>query len=211
MAFGDVYSTRLVARAVLGRERERPGCDHPGEAVEDLAVGPLELAGRPADGGGRLPRQHRDRLAPPADRDAEHPHPLADHRVGDLALDDLAQPERAGDQRPVDLVGLLTQQVVAVERLAGRRADLAQDHERPAVLVGGHEQQQVREAEVREEAPRGHQPLEVALLRWGEAGLGPGDVGEAGHRSSRIVRPGRRSAAGAGPDPRWATCPRRVV
>ena len=93
----------------------------------------------------------------------------------------------------VGLVGLLPQQVVAVEGLARRRPDLAEHDEGAAVLVGGHEQQQVGEAEVGQQAPRRDQPLEMALLRWGETGSGPGDVGEAGHRPpDRTARPGQR-------------------
>ena len=116
---GDVYSTRPDASrritpsptrgassvsASSRVEREVAGRDHAGEAVEDVDVGALELAGLAAERRRRLPGEHPDHLAPAAHRDAQHPHPLLQRGDGGLALDDLAEPEGPGHERPLLLV-----------------------------------------------------------------------------------------------------------
>jgi hypothetical protein len=116
-----------------------------------------------------------------ADGDAQHPHPLTDDRVGDLALDDLAPLPRPGDQRALLLVGDLAQEVAHVEGLVGGGADLAGDDEVGAVGVGGDEEEEVREAEIGHQTPRGGEALEVAQLGRVELCLGARDLGEAGH------------------------------
>ena len=54
---------RLLGLGVLGVEREVARGDHPGEAVEDVDVGALELAGLAAERRRRLPGEHADHLA----------------------------------------------------------------------------------------------------------------------------------------------------
>ena len=148
--FGDVYSTRPDASrritpsptrgassrlGVLRVEREVAGRDHAGEAVEDVDVGALELAGLATERRRRLPGEHPDHLAAAAHRDGEHPHPLLQRRDGGLALDDLAEPERPGDERPLLLVDDGADPVGAVHGLRGRGADLGEDEEALAVLA----------------------------------------------------------------------------
>ena len=55
-------------------------------------------------------------------------------------------------------------------------------------LVGGHEEQQVGEAQIGEQPPGRDQPLEVIDLRRVEPGVHPGELGEAGHGSSLPAR-----------------------
>ena len=69
------HPRRLLGGHLLAREREGRLGQHDGEALEEVAVGPLQVAGSPA-GAGRQPGQHGHRgpLAP--HRDAVEPHRL---------------------------------------------------------------------------------------------------------------------------------------
>ena len=137
--FGDVYSTRPAASrritpsptrgassvsASSRVEGEVAGRDHAGEAVEDVDVGALELAGLATERRRRLPGEHADHLAAAAHRDAQHPHPLLERGDGGLALDDLAEPERPGDERPLLLVDDRADPVGPVDGLGGGGPDL---------------------------------------------------------------------------------------
>ena len=59
--------------------------------------------------------------------------------------------------------------------------EVVADQVRRALVAGGHEEQEVREAEVRDEAPGRGEPLEVGQLGRAQLGLGAGDLREAGH------------------------------
>ena len=186
---------RLLGLGVLGVEREVARRDHPGEAVEDVDVGALELAGLAAEGRRRLPGEHADDLAAAADRDAQHPHPLLEGGDGGLALDDLAEPEGPGDERPLLLVDDGADPVGPVDGLRGGRAHL-DEHEEPLAVRrvdGGREQQEVGEAEVGEQAPAGDEALEVVDAAPVERGVEAGELGERGHGPLRLwVRDGVR-------------------
>src|SRR5262249_54909025 len=89
---------------LLARERQRAFGDHAGEPGERAGVGVLRLAGATARGRGGLAGEGRDLRAAVADRDAlQSPLLLAAQHVR-LALDLLAPPPRAGDERTFDLV-----------------------------------------------------------------------------------------------------------
>ena len=112
-----------------------------------------------------------DDLAVAADRDAQHPDPLADHGEVDLALDDLAVAERAGHQRPLGLVEAGPDPVAPVHGLARGGPHLGQHDELAAAEVADRgEQQEVGEAEVGQQPPRRRQPLEVLGLAVRRAG-----------------------------------------
>src|SRR5207302_8971755 len=123
----------LLGDDLLGRERELAVGDHAGEAVEDLDIDPFELARPPSDRRRRLPGQDPEERLPSAHRDALDPGPLAPARAAYLAVDDLAQPPGTRHQGPLGLVDDASDLVLAVEGLARRGPDLAQDHE-PAVV-----------------------------------------------------------------------------
>ena len=79
-----------------------------------------------------------------------------------LALGLLGPPPRAGDERPLDLVDHVADEVRDVEGLAGGRANLREHDEAVTVLVGDRrEQQQVGEREVGEQPPREGEALQV--------------------------------------------------
>ena len=179
---------RLLGLDVLGVEREVAGRDHAGEPVEDGDVGALELTGLAAERRRRLPGEHPDHLAVAAHRDAEHPHPLLQGRDGGLALDDLAEPEGTGDERPLLLVDGGADPVGPVDGLRGARPDLPEHEEAVAVLRvdGGREQQEVGEAEVGQEPPPGDQALEVADSSPVEGRVEASELGERGHGPLRL-------------------------
>ena len=71
-------------------------------------------------------------------------------------------PPRTGDERALDLVDHVPDEVRDVQRLAGRRAHLREHDEAVAVLVGDRrEQQEVGEREVGEQPPREGQALQM--------------------------------------------------
>ena len=200
---GDVYSTRPDASRritpsptrgassrldVLRVEREVAGRDHAGEAVEDVDVGALELAGLATERRRRLPGEHADHLAAAAHRDGQHPHPLLQRRDGGLPLDDLAEPERPGDERPLLLVDDGADPVGPVHGLGGGGPDLGEDEEPLAVLGvdGGREEEEVGEAEVGEQAPAGDEALEVVDGPAVERGVEAGELRERGHGPLRL-------------------------
>ena len=137
------------------REGEVARGDHPGEAVEDVEVGPLELAVLAPDGRGRLPGQHADDLAVAAHRDAEHPHPLPHDRQVDLALDDLAVAVRTGRRG-----GARPRGAASRPSRPGRRSGRwwaapgpAPRTRRPPKSPTGANEEQVGEAEVGQQPP----------------------------------------------------------
>ena len=90
---------RLLGDQGAALERERALVEHAGEAVEDLEVDPLQLAEAPAGGGGGLPGEEGDDLAPVADGDGLHVGPLAGLADdGGVADADLADPPDPGDR-----------------------------------------------------------------------------------------------------------------
>src|SRR5207249_8738654 len=71
--------------------------------------------------------------------------------------------------------------VLAVERLAGRGSDLADDHEAGAVALDRDEQQEIGEAEVGQQAPGRDQPLQMIERRALEAGVDTSQLGQRRH------------------------------
>src|SRR5205814_8212789 len=110
------------------RERELTGGHHAGEAVEDLHVHPLELAGPAPDRRGRLACEDPDPAVLAADRNALDTRPLAAVDA-DRAVDALTQLPGARHHGAVDRTHDQPHLVLAVERLAGRGPDLGEDHE----------------------------------------------------------------------------------
>ena len=200
---GDVYSTRagrieedhavadagrLLRLDVLRVEREVAGRDHASEAVEDVDVGALELAGLTTERRSRLPGEHTDHLAPTAHRDGQHAHPLLQRRDGCLPLDDLAEPEGPGHERPLLLVDGGPDPVGSIHGLRRRGPDLGEDEEPLAVLRvdGGREEEEVGEAEVGEQTPARHEALEVVDGPAVERGVEAGELRERGHGPLRL-------------------------
>ena len=120
--------------------------------VEVLGTDPCLHCGR--DRVARQEHRPEERLLP-AHGDALHPRPFSTARAADLAVDDLAQPPGPSHEGALGLVDDAAHLVLAVEGLARRRADLAEDDEAlPVPVAQGHEQQEVGEAQVGEQAPR---------------------------------------------------------
>ena len=180
------HAGRLLGLGVLGREREVAGSDHAGEAVEHLEVDLLEVAGLAGERRRRLAGEDGDHLVAPPHRDGDHPHARPERLDVDLALDDLAQTEGSGDDGPLDLVDHLAHEVVAVHGLVGRRPDLAEDDVAADLPVAGagrhrHEEQEVGEAEVGQQAPGRDEADEVVDPFLVDLGVGPGQLGQARH------------------------------
>ena len=184
-AFGDVYSTRPTgveddhavadARRLLGLARpgrrtgtrRRRSSGRSGRRSRSRCARARRAAARTSATDSRVSTPTTSPRA--AHRDAQRAHPLLQRRaIGDLALDDLAEAQRPGDERP-----LASSTTVPTSRpgtrLPGRGPDLA-EHEEPAPSPSavGREQQQVGEAEVGEQPPLGDQALEVADLAASE-------------------------------------------
>ena len=183
----------LLGHEGVAGERERPVVHHAGEPVEELEVDTLQLAGAAAGHGGGVPGDEGDDLVPEADGDGLYVGPFrgaADD--GGVAHADVAQPPHLGGQGPFHLVDDGAEHVVAVQGLVGGGPHLGQHHE-PVALVAGHgrQQQQVGEAEVGEDPPRGGQPVEVGELLRRQAGVGTGQLEQGRHgRSGALERVG---------------------
>ena len=100
----------------------------------------------------------------------------------DVTFGDLAGPQCGVEDRPFAGVGERAHPVGAIDRLAGRRAHLADDQ--PAVVVGRQVQQQVGDAEVGEHAPFRGEPIQVAHLFAVEGGVFAYETGERCHHCS---------------------------
>ena len=156
---------RLLGLDVLGGEREVAGGDHAGEAVEDVDVGALELARLAAERRASTPGS-----APPMTSPLRSGPGCTSTRTRsfsggerDLALDDLAEPVGPGHER-----ALLVVDDRARPSRRGRRSGWwsagpgrATTNRSPPLLAAGREEQEVGEAEVGEQAPRGHEALQV--------------------------------------------------
>src|SRR5207237_2128982 len=127
-----VYARRFLAGDLVDGERELTGGDHAGETVEDLDVDALQLTRPAADGRRRLPRQDPHKRVPAAHGDALHARPLAPVDA-QLAVDDLAQLPGPGHDGALELVDQPAHLIFAIERLARRGPDLAENDEALAV------------------------------------------------------------------------------
>ena len=118
--------------------------------------------------------------------------------------------EALRDQGPLGLVDGLTHQVLIDQRRAVVRPHLAQDHEfgvldflvgplvgAPGVDLGAHrhEQQQVGEGQVGQDAPAPEQALEVLELVGLQVGVALGELGRGGHQASWASRAGDTGTA----------------
>ncbi|CAB4991947.1 unannotated protein [freshwater metagenome] len=169
----------LIVRVAL--EWVRPGFDHASEAIEHLQVGALELTHGAGERQQRLACEHGDHLAAPANRNRDDAHGLARIDELDLAFGDALPvehlrrdgPIRFGEQRP--------HQIGAIDGLCGGGAHMAEQREVPGVRVAASEKHEVGEAQVREQAPRPHKPLQVHDTRTVECTVLTGEVGDACH------------------------------
>ncbi len=144
---------------VLLAEGEVAGGDHRREPVEHLEVGELELPRLGPVGLGRLAGEHGDDRALVTHGDAHDPDASLEPRALDVALDDFAALERLRDEWSLLGGAHFADEVGVVDRLARRRADVAEHDE--LVNAGRHIEHQVGEAEVGEHVPRRDEPAQV--------------------------------------------------
>jgi hypothetical protein len=114
--------------------------------------------------------QHGDHTAAATHGDRQHARRLRRALDLDLALDDLAALVGAGQHGALAVVGDLADPVAVVQRLARRRAHLADDQ--PLVVAGADVQEEIGEAEVGEHAPLPDQLLQMRAVVAVEVGVG---------------------------------------
>ena len=196
---------RLLGADVLVGEGEGRLGHHVGQALEHVEVRPLVHARRPLERRQRDPEQGPDDPAVEADRDVLHRDQLAQDRVVDAAAHDLARVQALGHQRPLRLVDRLAHQVLVDQGGPVVGPHLAEHHQlgvlfgrrrrrrcvRPvsAGRVHRHQQEEVGEGEVGQDAPAPEQPLQVLELLGLEVGVALGELGGGRHQASAPAGP----------------------
>ena len=178
------HRRRFARNHLVDRVRELALRQHPGQAIEDLDVHPLELSGSATYRQGRLSGHQGNQPALPSHRDADQPGVLAAARNDHLALDHAPQMPGPGQQGPVLRGEDPAHQVLQVQGLAGGRANLAQDDEALHRSLDRDEQEEIREAQVGQHAPPGDQALQVSHHRTVQFGVFRHQFGQRGHRGS---------------------------
>ena len=210
-----VADARGLGRVGAGLgDGEAPVDDHGEQVVRRGQVDLLELAGH-ARCPGRMPGDDADHLLAP-------PHGVRLHPARHPRVLDVAQGDRAAERR-----GLVELRVPAARRVGAdevvrddrgrrRRPHLGDGHE-PALVPGGHPQDEVAQREIGEQRPLLHDSGEQVDVLEAEVGPLLDDAGEGGHEPRGYAGPPRKagtatsSAAGrwarSAPGP-WPAAPR---
>ena len=168
----------------LATVREDALADHPRQIRRALQVGQLQPAGRADAEQVGVARDHGDDLVPAPDRDGLDPHRYVVAPLGVALPADPPPVVRLVQQRPPVPRDEAADDVVQVRRGAGRRAHLGAGPEAETLGVG-QPQHQIREGQIGEHLPVGHDQLQPVQVRLAQRRVMAHHICQRRHRFER--------------------------